>query len=142
MAVTYNQAKLANEVKKKYPVKLGLFKQQKQDYKAIFRVAKVVAESEDFNEKRTAEFHKNLLQKQFQNLVQLGSEFLSLVPHVTTTAVTPYDRALVCYSEERLTVRQVLTKLEQVMNEVEEQDRKTLAQLSKPENVPMTAPGH
>ena len=86
MEINSNQDKLANEVKK-YPEKLRLFKQQRQDYEAIFSDALDVAESEDVDEMRTAEHHKNFLQQQFDNLVKLGAELLSLVPHVYTADV-------------------------------------------------------
>ena len=70
MEINSNQDKLANEVKK-YPEKLRLFKQQRQDYEAIFSDALDVAESEDVDEMRTAEHHKNFLQKLFDNLIKL-----------------------------------------------------------------------
>ena len=87
----------------------------------------VVAESEDVGERRTVEHHKNLLQKQFDNLVKLGSDLLSFVPHVNSADVVKDDKESFDCSKEKLKFRQVLAKLDNVMKQVEMQNRKELA---------------
>ena len=123
MEIKSNQDKLANEVKQ-YPEKLKLFQQHQQEYEGIYNDALVVTESEDVGDKRTAEHHKNLLQEQFDNLVKLGSDLLSLVPHVNSADVVTDDHESFDCSKEKLRFRQVLVKLDKVMKQVEVQDRK------------------
>ena len=65
----------------------------------------MVVDSEDIDERWTAEFHRDLFQKQSENLILLGSELFSLVQRVNAEAVAPDDRELLNYSEGRLTVR-------------------------------------
>ena len=59
-----------------------MFKQQRQDYEGVYNHAFAVVESEDAGDKRTAEHHQNLLKKEFDKLVNMGNDLLSLIPQV------------------------------------------------------------
>ena len=77
-----NQDKLAFDIGK-YPEKLRIFKQQKLDYEGVHQEANNVVESSDIGERRTAEFQKSCLRQKFDEMDKMGSELLSLVPHIT-----------------------------------------------------------
>ena len=134
-----NQEKLACEVSQ-FPERFKLFQQKRSDYEGVWQEALKVVESGEIGERRTADFQKTCLRQEFDKLEKMGSELLSLVPHLTS-GLEDDDKELLECSKERLNFRQTITNLEKVVKEVEALERKELAQLAKPANVVKSASG-
>ena len=76
----------------KYQNKLRRFKAQVVEYESAFREALQVIESEDSSLYRTASLQKEMRQKEYVELLEIGQELLDLVPNVD--GVDPCDKVL------------------------------------------------
>ena len=112
----------------KYQNKLRRFKAQVVEYESAFREALQVIESEDSSLYRTASLQKEMLQKEYVELLEIGQELLDLVPNVD--GVDPCDKVLFECSKMKLNYRKTLTSLEKVSQKVEADDRERLARAS------------
>lgn len=133
-----NQSKIVLEASQ-YPTKLRTFKSQLVEYQACFAAANAVVISDDKNILRTASFHKSTIENEFNKLKDLGQDLAGLAPHVIG-CVDQSEVELFDCSKETLGRREILSKLEKVIKEVELNDKIEVAKVSQPTVVSTTTP--
>ena len=85
----------------------------------------LVIESEDCLVQRTASLQKNMLQKEYIGLLDMGQELLALVSNVP--GIDTSEKDMFNCDKEKLSYRQTLTSLEKVIKKIEAEDSEKLA---------------
>ena len=111
-----------------YPDKVRRFRAKIIEYESAHEEAKQVIESEDEYIQRTASMQKDMLIKEYQELIKMGQDLLEMLPNVTGTE--PGDKELFECSKEKLTYRKTLTSLEKVIKKFEVEDKERLAKVT------------
>ena len=122
-----NQESIKNE-HAQYPEKLRCFKAKMAEYDSAFLEASTVIESEDESLQRTASLQKDMLMKDYGELLSMGQELLALHPGVV--GASDSDKESFECSKVKLTYRKTLTSLELVIRKVEASDKEKLAKVA------------
>ena len=135
--------KIIDAEKAQYPDKLRKFKACAAEYELAHQEALLVINSDEEFVQRTASLQKEMLIKEYAELLSSGQDLLSLVKNVADA--DPSDIESFECSKVKLTHRKTLTSLETVIKKFEASDKKMLAE-SAPSPIisgdaSITAPG-
>ena len=108
-----------------YPDKLRSFKAKVSEYECAHNEASLVVASDDEYLLRTASMQKNMLIKEYTELLEMGQELLAIVPNISE--VDPSDKEQFELRQEKLTYRKTLTSLERAIKRFEFEDKLKLA---------------
>ena len=111
-----------------YLDKLRRFKAKVSEYESAYQEAIIVVDSTDEFVQRTATLQKDLLSKEYSELLNMGQDLLSLAENVSD--VNSSDQELFQCTKEKLTYRKTLTSLEKVIKKFEVEDKEKLVKLA------------
>ena len=109
----------------KYPDKLRRFKSCVADYQSTIDQALLVAQSEDEFVQRTSSLLKEMLVKEYEVLLNMGQDLLSLTQNVSEAAPSDIENFGCC--KIKLDHRNTLTMLESKIKKFELCDKEMLA---------------
>ena len=91
---------------KDYPAKLRLFKDQLEEFNSVYEEASKIVVSKEEDSRGAAQLSKDLLQKEYDRLIEIGKEISALLMHVKNT--DEKDKELFSCKEQKKLYRQVL----------------------------------
>ena len=124
----FNEQELLESQQIQYPDKLRRFKLKEAEYQSALKEALTVVASKDEYMQRTASLQKELLSKEYSELLSMGQDLLTMLPNIPDAVAV--DRESFECSKVRLTHRSTLTSLVSLIKTIEAQDKETLARVS------------